>query len=57
MAQCVSGQRVVMYDRLRKKQYDEAGVHDTHVAEAAGRAVQVADPALLPTDRTRLADA
>lgn len=26
MAQCVSGERVVMYDRLRKKQYDEAGV-------------------------------
>lgn len=26
MAQCVSGNRVVMYDRLRKKEYDEGGV-------------------------------
>lgn len=26
MAQCVSGTRVVMYDRLRRKEYDEAGV-------------------------------
>jgi 5'-3' exonuclease len=26
LAQCVSGQRIVMYDRLRRKEYDEAGV-------------------------------
>jgi 5'-3' exonuclease len=26
LAQCVSGQRVVMFDRLRRKEYDEAGV-------------------------------
>jgi 5'-3' exonuclease len=26
MAQCVTGDRVIMYDRIRKKQYDEAGV-------------------------------
>lgn len=27
LAQCVRGTRVVTYDRLRKKEYDEAGVH------------------------------
>ena len=26
LAQCVSGQRIVTYDRLRRKEYDEAGV-------------------------------
>jgi 5'-3' exonuclease len=27
LSQCVRGTRVVMFDRLRKKEYDEAGVH------------------------------
>ena len=28
MAQCVSGERIIMHDRLRRKSYDEAGVRE-----------------------------